>query len=198
MVPALPRVAGVGGRRCDGRRVHFELAVPLARDDPGGEWLLPHALAALALVLAALGDGEQACRLAAEAVDAARPFDVRAVLAMALCRSTEARLIVGDDVGRPPISSSCWTCCASSTPAAGWATPSSWRPALLARHAPPGGRGPRDRCRGGVRSAAGEPGGGVRAVADVVHRTSDALGGELGCDGFERREPPGGWCRLRR
>jgi predicted ATPase/DNA-binding SARP family transcriptional activator len=89
----LALVAGdvVGARRA------FELSVDLARDDPGGEWLVPHALAALAPVVARLGDGERACRLATDAVDAARPFDVRAVLAMALCRSAEARVIAGDD-----------------------------------------------------------------------------------------------------
>ena len=44
-----------------------------------------------------MGDRRRAIELAADAVAAARPFAVRAVLAMALCRSAEVRVIAGDD-----------------------------------------------------------------------------------------------------
>ena len=173
-------------------RVHFELAVLLARDDPGGEWLLPHALAALASVLASLGDGEQACRLAAEAVDAARPFDVRAVLAMALCRSAEARLIVGDDVGAAAdlvelldllrqLDTHRWLGDAVELAAV-----------LLARRALPEVAAVAMGAAEALRSAAGEPGGGVRAVADVVHRTSDALARRVGVRRLRAGRAPAG------
>jgi predicted ATPase len=174
-----------------GARVHFELAVQLARDDPGGEWLLPHALAALASIAAALGDGEQACRLAEAAVDAARPFDVRAVLAMALCRSAEARLIVGDDDGAVTdlvelldllrqLDTRRWLGDAVELAAV-----------VLARRDLPEVAAIAMGAADALRSAAGEPGGGVRAIADVVRRSSDALAAELGCDGFQRARATG-------
>ena len=138
-------------------------------------------------------------RLAAEAVDAARPFDVRAVLAMALCRSAEARVIAGDDDGAAAdlvellgllrqLDTRRWLADALELAAV-----------VLARPCPPGGRGHRPGAAEALRSAAGEPGGGVRAVADVVHRTSDAFGARSwGPTASSDREPPGGSCRPRR
>jgi tetratricopeptide (TPR) repeat protein len=85
----------------DDRRgsAHFERALALARSDAGGGWLLPHALAALAPLVAREGDARRSLRLADEAVEAARPFGVRAVLAMALARAAETA-VVADDLER--------------------------------------------------------------------------------------------------
>jgi len=54
-------------------RDHFEQAVLLARSDPLGEWLEPHALAGLAPLVARAGDHTEATRLAEEAAPAACP-----------------------------------------------------------------------------------------------------------------------------
>ena len=78
-------------------RRHFERSVELARGDPGGEWLLPHALAALAPVLATAGEPQRAVAVASEALERARPFDARAVLAMALSRAVEVSVLAADD-----------------------------------------------------------------------------------------------------
>jgi predicted ATPase/DNA-binding SARP family transcriptional activator len=172
-------------------RAHFDLSVQLARDDPGGGWLLPHALAALAPVLALLGSGEQARRTAAEAVDAARPFEARAVLAMALCRAAEAGLIVGDDEAASAdlvellhllreLGTRRWLGDAVEMAAV-----------LLTRRDRPEVAAFAIGAAETLRSAAGEPEGGVRAVADEVRRSADALVVALGRDAFEKARAGG-------
>jgi predicted ATPase/DNA-binding SARP family transcriptional activator len=74
-------------------RDHFERAVRVARSDPLGDWVEPHALAALGPLVAVSGDGERALRLADEAVGAARRLKVRPVLAMALTRAAETAVL---------------------------------------------------------------------------------------------------------
>jgi tetratricopeptide (TPR) repeat protein len=76
-------------------RAWFERALELARD-PGSEWLLPHVLAAVAPLAALLGDRASALEHASAAVTAARPFSMRAVLAMTLARAAEAAVLAGD------------------------------------------------------------------------------------------------------
>ena len=88
----------VAERDSDRARTHFEQALEVARSIPGGEWLLPHALAGLAPVAAQLGDRGYALRLAEEAVSSARPFSARAVLAMALARAAEVAVLADDHV----------------------------------------------------------------------------------------------------
>ncbi|MGH3527199.1 MAG: AfsR/SARP family transcriptional regulator [Pseudonocardiaceae bacterium] len=77
----------------DRARDHFERAVEVARSDPLGEWVEPHALAALGPLAALSGDGERALRLAEEAVGAARRLKARPVLAMALTRAAETAVL---------------------------------------------------------------------------------------------------------
>jgi predicted ATPase/DNA-binding SARP family transcriptional activator len=79
----------------DRARDHFERAVEVARSDPLGEWVEPHALAALGPLVALSGDGERALRLAEEAVGAARRLTARPVLAMALTRAAETAVLAG-------------------------------------------------------------------------------------------------------
>lgn len=80
----------------DRARHHFELAVEVARSDPLGEWLEPHALAALGPLVALSGDHERALRLTAEAVSTARGLPARPVLAMALARAAETAVLAGE------------------------------------------------------------------------------------------------------
>jgi predicted ATPase/DNA-binding SARP family transcriptional activator len=77
-------------------RRSFERALELTQSTPRGEWLLPHALAALAPIVARLGEPAYAVQLADEAVASARSFAGRAVLAMALARSAEAAIVSHD------------------------------------------------------------------------------------------------------
>ena len=77
----------------DRARDHFERAVEVARSDPLGEWVEPHALAALGPLVALSGDGERAFRLAEDAVGAARRLKARPVLAMALTRAAETAIL---------------------------------------------------------------------------------------------------------
>jgi hypothetical protein len=67
--------------------------VEVARSDPLGEWVEPHALAALGPLVALSGDGERALRLAEQAVGAARRLKARPVLAMALTRAAETAVL---------------------------------------------------------------------------------------------------------
>jgi hypothetical protein len=69
--------------------------VTLARSDPFGEFLEPHALGALAPLVARAGDPDQAARLAEEAVSTARRLPARPLLAMALSRAAEAAVLAG-------------------------------------------------------------------------------------------------------
>jgi predicted ATPase/DNA-binding SARP family transcriptional activator len=89
----------IGVDRVAAARAHFQRARELARraDDHGGEWLLPHALAALAPLTALAGAHDRALCLADEAVAAARAFPTGALLAMALTRATEAAIWSHDD-----------------------------------------------------------------------------------------------------
>jgi non-specific serine/threonine protein kinase len=81
---------------CDQARSHFEQAVEVARSDPLGEWLEPHALAALGLLVALAGDKQHAIHLAEEAIDVARGLPARPVLAMTLTRAAETSILVGE------------------------------------------------------------------------------------------------------
>ncbi len=79
----------------DQAREHFERAVEVARSDPQGLWLEPHALAALAPYVALAGDGCRARVLAEEAIDAARALGAAPVLVMALIRAAETAVVAG-------------------------------------------------------------------------------------------------------
>jgi predicted ATPase/class 3 adenylate cyclase len=77
----------------DRARSHFERAVEVARSDPLGEWVEPHALAALGPLIALAGDKQRAIHLAEEAIRAARGLQARPVLAMTLARAAETAVL---------------------------------------------------------------------------------------------------------
>ncbi|HEX5347939.1 MAG TPA: BTAD domain-containing putative transcriptional regulator [Pseudonocardiaceae bacterium] len=87
--------AAVTDGQYDRARDHFERAVEVARSDPLGEWVEPHALAALGPLVALSGDGERALRLAEQAVGAARRLKAPPVLAMTLTRAAETAVLAG-------------------------------------------------------------------------------------------------------
>ena len=74
----------------------FALAADLARADEGGEWLAPHALAALGPLTIAAGDSEQGVRLAEEGLIRARQPRLRAILIMALTSAAETAILAGN------------------------------------------------------------------------------------------------------
>ena len=74
----------------------FALAADFARADEGGEWLAPHALAALGPLTIAAGDSEQGVRLAEEGLMRARQPRLRAILIMALTSAAETAILAGN------------------------------------------------------------------------------------------------------
>jgi predicted ATPase len=87
--------AALAGGDPDVAQTHFEQAVVWARSDPLGEWLEPHALAALAPLIARAGDHLEAIRLADEAISSARRLPAPPMLAMTLTRAADAAIVAG-------------------------------------------------------------------------------------------------------
>lgn len=183
--------AGVVDGEYDRARDHFERAVEVARSDPLGEWLEPHALAALAPLVALSGDGERALRLAEEAVEAARRLPARPVLAMALTRAGETAVLAGQprraagilvellgvlaDLGTQQ-----WVADALETAALVLeAEDNAEQPSVIF--------GASDR----LRESAGEPRGGVRVIAEEVRHAWNRLASALGAERFALHEARG-------
>lgn len=183
--------AAVVDGQYDLARDHFERAVEVARSDPLGEWLEPHALAALAPLVALSGDEQRALRLAEEAVGAARRLEARPVLAMALARAAEAAVLAGEprraagmlvellgvlaDLGTQ------W-----------WVADALETAALVLEVGEDAERasailGASDK----LRETAGEARGGVRVIADEVLHARERLAGALSIECFARHEARG-------
>ncbi|MDQ1424507.1 MAG: hypothetical protein QOD72_2005, partial [Acidimicrobiaceae bacterium] len=164
----------------DEARVKFERALDAARTDPGGEWLLPHALADLAPLTALLGESERALRLADEAVAAARPFTARVVLAMALARAAETALLA-DDTRAAGVSLTELLGVLHDLGTRRWAADALELVAVVLER-----RGQHDDgavalgASAALRAARGEDAGGVRAGSEAVRRSSDRLRDRLG------------------
>ena len=163
-------------------RAHFERALDVARSTPGAEWLMPHALAGLAAVVAWLGQPGHALRLAAEAVSTARPFGVRAVLAMALARAAEVAILANDDVAAATTLGELLQLLLDLGTRR-WAADALEMVAVVLE------RGRRhDTAMAALsssevlREAAGERDGGVRAVAEEVRRSASRLRSVAGGD----------------
>jgi tetratricopeptide (TPR) repeat protein len=165
-------------------RTNFERALDLARSTPGCEWLLPHALAGLAPVVAQRSESAYALRLAEEAVSSARPFAVRAVLAMALARAAEAAILADVQVVATKaldellallldLGTRRWTADALEMVTVVLELRGQHAEAVVALGAAEA-----------IREAAGEQGGGVRAVAEEVRRSARRLRAALGPDDF--------------
>ncbi len=182
--------AGVVDGEYDRARDHFERAVEVARSDPLGEWLEPHALAALAPLVALSGDEERALCLAEEAIEAARRLETRSVLAMALTRAAETAVLAGEPRHAVRILVELLGVLADLG-AQRWVADALETAALVleAEDAEPAVAilGASDR----LRETAGEARGGVRVIAGQVRHAGDRLAGALGAERFAQHEARG-------
>jgi predicted ATPase/DNA-binding SARP family transcriptional activator len=87
--------AAMAGRRLDEAEIHFEQALAHHTADKDNKAARPHALAALATVVAVTGDPNRAQALAEEAVTVARGTCLRQVLVAALVRAGEVAVLTG-------------------------------------------------------------------------------------------------------
>jgi hypothetical protein len=148
-------------------RRSFERALQMARSTLGAEWLLPHTLAGLAPIVARLGESSYASQLADEAVSSARPFAGRAVLAMALARAAEAAILSGDRDAAAFLDELLNLLHDLGTRR--WAADAlEMVTVVLERRGQHGNAVVALGAAEGLRQAAAERGGGVRAVADEV------------------------------
>jgi predicted ATPase/DNA-binding SARP family transcriptional activator len=77
-------------------RKHFDRAVELARREPLGAWLAPHALAGLAPLAVRPDEPDRALTMAREAITAAQALGEQPVLAMALARAAETAILASE------------------------------------------------------------------------------------------------------
>jgi hypothetical protein len=137
--------------------------------------LMPHALAGLGAVVAWLGQPADALRLAAEAVSTARPFGVRAVLAMALARAAEVAILAGDDVAAATTLGELLQLLLDLGTRR-WAADALEMVAVVLERGRRHGTAIAALSSSEVlREAAGERDGGVRAVAEEVRRSASRL-----------------------
>jgi hypothetical protein len=141
----------------------------VARSDPLGEWLEPHALAAWGPLLALVGDKQRAVQLAKEAIDAARGLPAPPVLAMTLARAADAAVLA--DMGTQR-----WLAEALETTALVLAERDPDRAATIL-HA-----------SDNLREAAGESRGGVRVITERARQTRDRLITAVSAEHFARHE----------
>lgn len=172
-------------------RDHFERAVEVARSDPLGEWLEPHALAALAPVVAVCGDDWRALGLAEEAVAAARRLPARPVLAMALIRAAETAVLARNSQNAADILVELLSLLADLG-SRRWVADALETTALILQaeaDAEQGSAilGASDR----LREAAGEARGGVRVLAEQVRHARERLASALGAERFAQHEARG-------
>ncbi|HET9891473.1 MAG TPA: tetratricopeptide repeat protein, partial [Mycobacterium sp.] len=172
-------------------RDHFERAVDMARSDPLGEWLEPHALAALAPVVAVCGDGGRALHLAEEAVAAARRLPARPVLAMALIRAAETAVLARNSQHAADILVELLSLLADLG-SRSWVADALETTALILQAEADAEQasailGASDR----LREAAGEARGGVRVIAEEVRHVRDRLAGALGAECAAQHEARG-------
>ncbi|HVE45848.1 MAG TPA: tetratricopeptide repeat protein [Acidimicrobiales bacterium] len=183
--------AAVVDGQYDRARDHFEWAVEVARSDPLGEWLEPHALAALGPLVALSGDHERALRLAEEAVEAAHRLPARPVLAMALTRAAETAVLAGQPRRAAGILVEVLGVLANLGTGR-WVADALETTALVLQAEDDGERastilGASDR----LREAAGEARGGVRVIAEEVRHARNRLASALGAERFALHEARG-------
>ncbi|MGH9037804.1 MAG: ATP-binding protein, partial [Acidimicrobiia bacterium] len=177
--------AAIAERDYDRARTHFERAVEFARRDPLGEWLVPHALAALAPLVALSGEGDSALGLAEEAIGAARELPARAVLAMALTRAAETAVLAGQLERATAILVELLGVLADMA-SRRWVADALELTALVREGE--GGAEPASELFGAaeaLRETTGEGGGGARVIAGAVHEARHRLAGTLGDHRFQ-------------
>jgi predicted ATPase/DNA-binding SARP family transcriptional activator len=180
--------AAVVDGQYDQARDQFERAVEVARSDPLGEWLEPHALAGLAPLVALSGEQARALRLAEEAVSTARGLPARPVLAMALTRAAETALLAGQPRTAADILVELLGVVADLG-GRRWVADALETAALVLEAEQDTGRaaailGASDQ----LRKAAGEASGGVRVIAEEVRHSRDRLASALGPERFSQHE----------
>jgi non-specific serine/threonine protein kinase len=175
----------------DRARDHFEWAVEVARSDPLGEWLEPHALAALGPLVALSGDQKRALRLAEEAVSTARGLPARPVLAMALTRAVETTVLAGEPRRAAGILVELLDILANLGTQR-WVADALETAALVLEAEDNGEQvstilGASDR----LRESAGEARGGVRVIAEEVRHARNRMISTLGAERFALHEARG-------
>ena len=175
----------------DQARDHFERAVEVARSDPLGEWVRPHALAALGPLIARAGNNHRALQLAEEAIDTARGLPARPVLAMTLTRAAETA-VLADEPRRAAGFLAELLGVLSDLGTQRWLADALEITALVLEAEQDADRasailGISDR----IREAASEPRGGVRVIAEQVRHARERLVAALGAERFTLHETRG-------
>jgi tetratricopeptide (TPR) repeat protein len=175
----------------DRARDHFERAVDLARSDPLGEWLEPHALAALAPLVALSGDNERALDLAEQAVTAAHNLEARPVLAMTLTRAAETAILASQPRRAADILIELLGVLADLG-SQRWLADALETAALILEDNQDAERASRILgASNRLREAASETKGGVRVIANKVRHTEERLIGALDAERFALNEASG-------
>jgi tetratricopeptide (TPR) repeat protein len=172
-------------------RTQFERALDVARSDAGGEWLLPHALAALAPLVALLGEPRRAMCLAEEAVAFARPFVGRAVLAMALARAAEAAILADEHRRAEEMLDELLTLLLDLGTRRWAADALEMVGVVLERRGDHAVAASALGASEGLRAASGERRGGIRALAREIQRTTSRLRRTLGPQQFAAHDGRG-------
>ena len=148
-------------------KAHFEQALEVGRRQLGSS-LRVHCMAALAPVAALTGEPERARTLAIQAVSDARLLHLRRILVMALVRGAETAVLIGDDErARDRVRE--LLALLGEIGARRWVADGVELAALILERG--GQPQPAARLMGAcaaIRSALGEPAGGLRALADTV------------------------------
>jgi tetratricopeptide (TPR) repeat protein len=175
----------------DQARDHFERAVEVVRSDPLGEWVKPHALAALGPLIARAGNNHRALQLAEEAIDAARGLPARPVLAMALARAAETAVLASKPRRAAGFLAELLGVLADLG-TQHWLADALETTVLVLEAEQDVDRastilGVSDR----IREVAGEPRGGVRVIAEQVRCAGERLIAALGAERFTLHETRG-------
>ena len=161
-------------------KAHFEQSVEAGMEDQGGSTLRVHSLAALAPVAALSGEPERARALAVEAVAVARTLRLRRILVMALVRGAETAVLTADQEWARDLVRELLALLAEIG-SRRWVADAIELAALILEQG--GQPQPATRLFGAcaaIRSALGEPNGGLRALGETVEASHARLGSAMG------------------
>ena len=173
-------------------RAHFEQALKAAgQTERDGSCLKVHCLAALAPVAALTGEAERARTLAAEAVTDARLLRLRRIIVMTLVRAAETAVMTGDHEEARALVRELLAVLAEIG-SRRWVADGVELAALVLEQGEQSQ--PAARLMGAcaaIRSALGEPAGGLRALAGTVQACHERLAATLGTEGLREHEMTG-------